>query len=433
MSIVAYYMDLALRSLRRNAILTALTVVAVAVGIGASMTVFTLFRALSNDPIPEKSSQLFTLLIDNWGSHSAVSLNMRLAMNYQDVTALMEARPDVRQSKSYAINVTVTPPDPAASPVSAPGHATSADFFQMFDAPFRYGRPWTRAEDESGATVAVLSSKLADRLFPGQNPVGREVIFDQQSWRVIGVLRPWDPKPHFYDLIFAGDEVFVPFESALAHNYNPLMSACNTPPPGPGPQGKKASDCLWINFWVELPTPAAVRAYNEFLQNYTAEQRRLGRLHGSPPGYYLYDVPSWLARQKVVPDEVRLATFVAFGFLAVCLLNAISLLLAKFTARVGSLSVHRALGASQLDVFSQCLLETALVGAAGGLLGLAAMLFGLKIERLMLGETLAPLVRLDSGMVVITLCVAVASTIACGVYPSWRASRVAPASQLKAQ
>jgi len=130
---------------------------------------------------------------------------------------------------------------------------------------------------------------------------------------------------------------------------------------------------------------------------------------------------------------VRLATFVAFGFLAVCLLNAISLLLAKFTARVGSLSVHRALGASRLDVFAQCLLETALVGAAGGLLGLAAMLFGLKIERLMLGETLAPLARLDSGMVAITLCVAIASTIACGVYPSWRASRVPPALHLKAQ
>jgi putative ABC transport system permease protein len=432
-SIVAYYLDLALRSLRRNAILTALTVVAVAVGIGASMTVFTLFRALSNDPIPEKSSQLFTLLIDNWGPNSAVSLNMRLAINYQDATALLQARRDLRQSESYAINVTITPPDREASPVSASGHAASADFFQMFDAPFLSGRPWTRAEDESRAPVVVLSSKLADRLFPGQNPVGREVIFDQQSWRVIGVLRPWDPRPHFYDLIFAADDVFVPFESAVAHDYSPRMSACNTPPSGPGAAGKVASDCLWINFWVELPTAAAARSYNQFLQNYVAEQRRLGRIRGPALGYYLYDVPGWLARQKVVPDEVRLSTFVAFGFLAVCLLNAISLLLAKFTARVGSLSVHRALGASQFDVFSQCLLETALVGAAGGLLGLATMLFGLRIERLMLGEMVAPLTRLDGGMVAITLCVAVASTVACGVYPSWRASRVPPALQLKAQ
>ena len=433
MSIVGYYLDLALRSLRRNGVLAALTVVAVAVGIGASMTVFTLFRALSNDPIPEKSSQLFTLLIDNWGPRAAIPLDLRLAVSYADATALLQARRGLRQSESYAINVTVTPPDPAASPISASGHAVSADFFQMFDAPFRSGRPWTGTEDTSGAPVAVLSAQLADRLFPGQNAVGREVIFNEQSWRVIGVLRPWDPQPHFYDLIFANDDVFVPFESALAHNYNTLMAACNTPPPGPSAQAKKASDCLWVNFWVELPTAASVRSYSQFLENYTAEQRRLGRSHGPPPAYYLYDVRGWLTRQHVIPDEVRLATFVAFGFLAVCLLNAISLLLAKFTARVGSLSVHRALGASRLDVFAQCLLETALVGAAGGLLGLAAMLFGLKIERLMLGETLAPLARLDSGMVAITLCVAIASTIACGAYPSWRASRVPPALHLKAQ
>src|SRR5690242_20975698 len=98
MSIVAYYLDLALRSLRRNAVLTALTVVAVAVGIGASMTVFTLFRALSNDPIPEKSSQLFTVLIDNWGPTAPVPLNLRLAISYPDAAALLRARQDVRKS-----------------------------------------------------------------------------------------------------------------------------------------------------------------------------------------------------------------------------------------------------------------------------------------------------------------------------------------------
>src|SRR5690242_13540479 len=77
MTMLVYYIDLALRSLRRNAVLTALTVVAVAVGIGTSMTVFTVFRALSADPIPEKSAQLFTVLIDNWGPNAPVTENLR--------------------------------------------------------------------------------------------------------------------------------------------------------------------------------------------------------------------------------------------------------------------------------------------------------------------------------------------------------------------
>ena len=51
----AYYFDLALRSFRRNKVLTALMVLAIALGIGASMTTLTVFHVLSGDPMPEKS------------------------------------------------------------------------------------------------------------------------------------------------------------------------------------------------------------------------------------------------------------------------------------------------------------------------------------------------------------------------------------------
>ena len=54
----AYYVELALRSLRRNGMLTALMIVAIALGIGACMTTVTVFRAMSGDPIPQKSRQL---------------------------------------------------------------------------------------------------------------------------------------------------------------------------------------------------------------------------------------------------------------------------------------------------------------------------------------------------------------------------------------
>ena len=56
----AYYFDLAVRSFRRNKVLTALMVLAIALGIGASMTTLTVFYVLSGDPIPHKSAQLFT-------------------------------------------------------------------------------------------------------------------------------------------------------------------------------------------------------------------------------------------------------------------------------------------------------------------------------------------------------------------------------------
>jgi len=59
-----YYFKLALRSFRRNRVLTALMVLAIALGIGACMTTLTVFRVLSGDPIPEKSDRLFYVQLD---------------------------------------------------------------------------------------------------------------------------------------------------------------------------------------------------------------------------------------------------------------------------------------------------------------------------------------------------------------------------------
>jgi putative ABC transport system permease protein len=63
----SYYLGLATRSLRRNVVITALMVTAVGVGIGASMTVYTVVRAMSGNPIPQKAEQIFTAQIDVWG------------------------------------------------------------------------------------------------------------------------------------------------------------------------------------------------------------------------------------------------------------------------------------------------------------------------------------------------------------------------------
>ena len=59
-----YYFDLALRSFRRNKALTALMVLAIALGIGASMTTLTVFHVLSGDPLPSRSATLFYPQLD---------------------------------------------------------------------------------------------------------------------------------------------------------------------------------------------------------------------------------------------------------------------------------------------------------------------------------------------------------------------------------
>src|SRR5579859_2237296 len=60
----SYYLDLALRSLKRNKMLTALMVLAIALGIGASMTTLTVLHVLSGDPLPGTSGTLFYPQLD---------------------------------------------------------------------------------------------------------------------------------------------------------------------------------------------------------------------------------------------------------------------------------------------------------------------------------------------------------------------------------
>ena len=61
-----YYLQLGLRSLKRNPILTALMVLGIALGIGASMTTLTVFHLMGSDPIPWKSDTLHVVQLDNW-------------------------------------------------------------------------------------------------------------------------------------------------------------------------------------------------------------------------------------------------------------------------------------------------------------------------------------------------------------------------------
>jgi putative ABC transport system permease protein len=444
---MGYYLDLAIRSLRRNVALTVLMIVAVGVGIGASMTMLTTLRAMSGDPIPDKNSKLFVPQIDTWGPdsrHGRPDDRLPDQLSYGDAMALMRAHRGVRQTAMYAVGMDVSPESAAgtatsAKPFQATGRAAYTDFFSMFEVPFRSGGPWGAADDEYRTSVVVLSSRLADRVFPGVDAVGKTISLDAREYRVVGVLKPWRPLPRYFDLTQSAftsmEDFYLPFATAIDRRLESYgNNNCRAVPP-PGWEGRLNSDCVWLQFWVELPAASAVRDYRAFLANYAAQQHLSGRFHWTDR-VELHDVREWMVQNKVVSDEVKLNTLIGAGVLAVCLINAIGLMLAKLASRAVDLGIRRALGGSRADIFLQCMTETALVGLLGGVLGLALTALGLATNRALLAPvakhvSLDSLTSLDSGMVGITLTVAVLATLCAGLYPTWRATRVQPAWQLK--
>jgi putative ABC transport system permease protein len=440
-----YHLRLALHSLQRNVVITALMVAAVGVGIGASMTVYTILSGMSGNPIPQKSDQLYTAQIDVWGPPRQASTQagrdqLPPQLTYRDAIALMQAHHAPLQAAMYAVQQNVTPV--GARAFRAAGRATYRDFFAMFDVPFRSGAAWGPDADEKRENVVVISSKLADRVFPHTDAVGKIISLSDRDYRVVGVIGAWSLWPRFYDL-FSGafgdsEQFFFPFTTAIDRRITVNGSEnCQQAPAG-GWEAHLNSDCVWLEFWAQLPTAAQARDYKSFLRNYADEQRQLGRFHW-PARVELRNVMDWLQYIDVVPHVVRATALVADGFLVVCLINAVGLLLAKFSSRARDLALRRALGASRSQIFEQCMTETLLIGLVGGLLGLgltaagAAGMRQLLAEANRMGVDVSRLVALNMRLAVTTLLVAVAVTVCAGLYPTWRASRVHPAWQLKAQ
>jgi putative ABC transport system permease protein len=435
---VAYCFRLALHSLNRNRSLTALMSIAVAIGIAGSMSTYTIYYAMSGDPIPWKSSRLFAPQVDGWGPE-ARDKNGEPSdqLDYQDAMALMRARVAMRQAVMYRTALTFMPDNVDQAPFLVRARATYRDFFAMFDVPFRAGVPWTAADDDDRANVVVLGAKLSDRLFPGQNAVGRTVSFDGRGYRVVGVMNEWNPAPRFYeiggDALADSEDLFLPFTTAIDRQMQTDgHTGCNKEPgPGSGWDGLLASDCTWIQLWVELPAGAAVQRYRQFIQHYAAEQQRVGRFNW-PPLTRLRNVREWLVYKRVVSDQLRTTTFLGFGFLVVCLVNSVGLMLAKFATQSGEFAVRRALGASRAHLFLQCLAETAAIGAVGGLLGLILTFAGVTAERAILPNQLARVAHVDLYLAAVTLALAVFATVCAGVFPAWRASLWQPVRQLSA-
>jgi putative ABC transport system permease protein len=437
-----YYFGLAIRSLRRNVVLTVLMIAAVGVGIGASMTTLTVFRAMDNDPIPQKSRQLFAVQIDNWGpdTKSIVSGDkerFQEQISYIDAVGLMNAKAAHRQTAMYKTGAALTPANAQLLPFQVQIRATYTDFFAMFQTPFWVGGPWNADDDKNHADVAVITQKLNDKVFGGGNSVGKTINLDNHEFRIVGVLGLWEPTPQYYDLnnnaYGEGAEVYLPFTRAIDGQMPSWgNNNCNGDAGQPGWEGRLRSECVWMQFWAELPTAADVENYRTFLNNYATEQQRLGRFHW-PAHTRIRDVREWLVYQHAVSDEVRILVLVSFSFLLVCLLNAMGLMLAKIMGRAGDIGVRRALGASRRAIFGQCLIEASVVGLAGGLLGLGLTALGLMGLRSLLSEEVSRLTHFSAADITIAIVLAVAATTLAGLYPTWRAAQVQPAWQLKAQ
>ncbi len=435
-----YYVRLAMLSPKRNPVLSLLTVSAIGIGIGVAMTTLTVYHMMSANPLTGQGDRVYAVQLDGWDKNQPyrddIPEQAPWELTWRDTLALLESDIPARQAAMYKAVAVIEPPNQEIRPSLELLRVTGRDFFAMFDVPFLYGGPWDRSADDNAEQVIVLSRETNENMFGGEDSVGQQVRIDGRYYTVTGVLNTWAPTPKFYDVNNGAfddpEDAYMPFSLTLpleldsAGNTNcwkdELLDSFDQ---------FMASECVWIQYWVQLDSAAQKDAYQSFLDNYTTEQKSLGRFE-RPLNNRLTSVPGWLDARQVVRDDNKVLVGLSFMFLIVCLFNAVGLVLAKFVGKAPQVGLRRALGASTGAIFRQHLVETALVGVVGGLLGLGLAQLGLLAVRNLYTDY-DRLASLDLTMVGTAIVVAIVSGIVAGLYPTWRICRIAPAGYLKTQ
>lgn len=451
-----YELKLAAAAIARMPLLASVTIGAIGIGIGVSMTALTLYHTLSADPLAYKSERLYAVTLDTKGTDPAVTRYDRypsyppFQLTYGDARMLFRSSAPERKAMMYRSVGVLDPQVGGVRPFRIALRLTTADFFPMFDVPFAYGAPWNATADRGPDPVVVISKRTNDRVFGGANSIGRTVSVNGTTFRVVGVLGNWLPRPKIYDLNTGAfdvpEDAYIPFgwgEQLKLMTTGNL--SCNRELSIRSFEDLLGADCVWVQFWAEFASKSDRDRFQQVMDAYAVDQKRLDRFP-RPLNNRLVPVDQWLVMNDVIGPEVRIILVLAVMFLGVCVLNAISIVLAKFLRATRKSAIRRALGAARWDIFRAHMIELGLIGLAGGVAGLIMSAIGLlgvrhlaaasflpQADSFERGRMLSSLTQLDFTMVLVGLGIAVLAGFAAGLYPAFRVCRLPPTAFLKSE
>ncbi len=381
----------ALRVLRRNRGFTVTAVLSLALGIGGSVAIFTVADNLLLRPLPYPDASQLVMV---WETSSVTheQHNVGSPGNYFD----WKAQNTVFSEMAGFFDEFHAVFSDGQRTEEMDTQLVTGDLLPLLRIQPVRGRFFTKEEDESGARVAVISYRVWQRWFNGDNAViGRQILVNSRPFTISGVLGPG-----FY------------FHKRSADLWLTL--------------GLKPAEARRTGRW--LMTVARLKPGVSLEQAQTQMTGIAQRLSAAYPEDAGWSVNVEPFRDSLV-REVKTSLLMLLGavalLLAVACANVANLLLARYTVRQKEMAVRGALGASRWRIVRQLLLESIVLSLAGGLLGIALAYVAVRgLVRLAPQElTRFADVSFDSRILLAGLSISLLTGIIFGLLPAFIASR----------
>ena len=307
--------------------------------------------------------------------------------------------------------------------------ATTPEYADIHKFEMASGRFLTDIDDHDSKNVCVLGAEVADKLFPFENPLGREIELQKHNFTVIGVIRERMPTGGTGGSQAAEEfnrDIYIPLKTSVDF-FGEVISQRTA--------GARMNERVQYNqITITVSDIDKVRPVGNAIKAILEQE------HGMVQDWVVTIPLDKLEEAERAKERfLMLMGMIASISLLVGGIGIMNIMLATVTERTREIGIRRALGAKQKDITLQFLIEavvqTTIGGLCGVVIGLAAV-FAVPAAWDVLRDwgwfTGKPLpAQVHVPIIFVSLAFSIVVGVVFGLYPAWRASRLDPIEALR--